>query len=194
MRMRDTSIRKTARRVLIVGVAMLMAAVAGGASAAQPEAAGVVAVFEGETLDLARSWDDANACLVWQQKGITECFRTEAEMDTRIAALDTASVSAKSGGGGTTASTCSGYLRLYDATSYGSPVLYLRDQYRWLNLSNYGFNQRVSSFKVGPCATDFADYANGGGSWYPWYMTEAYDQSSTMISGWDNDVSSVYIN
>ncbi len=192
--MRHTWMRKPTGRVLIVGVAMLVAAVGSGASAAPGDAAGVVAVFEGNKLDLAQSWGEAEACFVWQEQGVEQCFRTEAEMDETIARLDAVAGSIEPRNRDVLASTCSGYLRLYDATSYGSPVLYLRDQYRWLNLANYGFNQKVSSFKVGPCAADFADYANGGGSWYPWYMTEAYDQSSTMISGWDNDVSSVYIN
>ncbi len=192
--MRHTWIGKPARRGLIVGVALLVAAVGSGASAAPGDAAGVVAVFEGNKLNLAQSWGEAEACFVWQEQGIAQCFRTEAEMDKTIARLEAVTRSIEPRNRAVLASTCSGYLRLYDATSYGAPVLYLRDQYRWLNLTNYGFDQKVSSFKVGPCAADFADYANGGGGWYPWYMTEAYDQSSTMISGWDNDVSSVYIN
>jgi hypothetical protein len=115
-------------------------------------------------------------------------------MDARVAIVDATRKPSGETPAASASSTCSGYLRLYDGTSYGTPVLYLRDRYQWLNLSSYGFNQKVSSFKVGPCAADFADYANGGGGWYPWYLTEAYDQSSSMISGWNNDVSSVYIN
>ncbi len=72
-------------------------------------------------------------------------------------------------------------------------MLYLRDRFQWINLSPFGWNQRTSSYKVGPCASYFADYANGGGAWYPTYLTEAYDRAPSMISGWDNDVSSVYI-
>ncbi len=158
---------------------------------------GATAVFEGEVINLAAGWGEANACLIWQDVGVSECFRTEREMDDRIAELETrgaASASAIGGGGVVTAGlTCSGYLRLYDGTWYGSPVLYLRDRFQWLNLSVYGFNQKTSSYKVGPCYSYFADYANGGGAWYPTYLTEAYDLSPTMISGWNNDVSSVYI-
>ena len=158
---------------------------------------GVTALFEGEVINLAEGWGEAKACLIWQDVGVSECFRTEREMDLRIAELETQNLGNASaiGGGGvvTAGSTCSGYLRLYDRTWYGSPVLYLRDRFQWLNLSGYGFNQKTSSYKVGPCYSYFADYANGGGSWYPTYLTQAYDLSPSMISGWNNDVSSVYI-
>ena len=84
---------------------------------------------------------------------------------------------------------CSSYLKMYDGTWYSGSVLYLRSKYQWHNLVNYGFNQRTTSFKVGACSTYFADYSNGGGAWYPTWATQAYDQSPTMISGWNNDVS-----
>ena len=47
--------------------------------------------------------------------------------------------------------------------------------------------------QIGACAAWFADWANGGGEWYPTSATGAYDRAPTMLSGWDNDVSSVYI-
>ncbi|MFV1970339.1 MAG: hypothetical protein ACC683_04940 [Acidimicrobiia bacterium] len=178
--------------VAVVVAAMLVVAV-GAAVAAPPDRAGVIAVFEGEKLNLAQSWGEAEACLIWQQEGISECFRNEAEMDARVAELDAEVALTRTAGGVAAASTCSGYLRLYDRTWYGSPVLYLRDRYEWLNLSDYGFNQRTSSYKVGPCSSYFADYSNGGGDWYPTHLTEANDQSGWMNSGWNNDVSSVYI-
>ena len=45
----------------------------------------------------------------------------------------------------------------------------------------------------GACSAYFADYEWGGGGWYPTYLTQAWDQNASMISGWNNDVSSVYI-
>jgi hypothetical protein len=164
------------------------------------EPRGATAKFEGATLDLAVSWGDAEACLVWRERvSVAECFRTEAQMDARIAqverishdagasTLDSAEASA------TSSSECSGYLRLYDGTSYSGTILYLRSRYQWHNLADYGFDQRTSSYKIGPCSAYLADYVNGGGDWYPTYLTQAYDQAASMLSGWNNDVSSVYI-
>ena len=150
-----------------------------------------MAVFAGEEINLDEGWGEATACLIWQDIGVSECFRTEDDMDLRIAELEAEMTRPKdlSGGIVMASSTCSSYLRLYDKTNYGTPVLYLRDRFQWLNLSTYGFNQKTSSFKIGPCSAYFADWPNGGGDWYPTYLTQAYDQSNSMISGWNNDVS-----
>jgi hypothetical protein len=149
-------------------------------------------------IDLSRSWEGAGACVVWPDMlDIPECFDTEAEMNRRIADLESelapASVGSSSGTAATSGSLCTSYLRLYDGTYYTGAVLYLRGRGRWFNLADYGFDQRTSSYRIGACSAWFADWANGGGSWYPTWLTEAYDQAPTMLSGWDNDVSSVYI-
>jgi len=159
---------------------------------------GASAVFEGTTFDLAESWGDATACMVWAEASDTiECFASEAELDARVASLEAALGLASTNAIGSTQSfnglNCSSYMKLYDGTSYSGTILYLRSKYLWHNLSSYGFNQRTSSFKIGACSAYFADYSNGGGAWYPTYATQAWDQSSSMISGWNNDVSSVYI-
>lgn len=181
-------------RGVVVGLLVVSAAVAsmGAASADEPSEDRTV-TFDGQVLDLSRDWGDAEACFVWEQQGIVECFASETEMDTWIAALDNSAESVDSGGITPLAVTCSGYLRLYDGTSYTGQVLYLRDRAQWINLSTYGFNQKTSSYKVGPCSSIFADYNNGGGDRYPTYLTQAYDQASSMLTGWNNDVTSVYI-
>ena len=165
---------------------------------------GVVAEYNGMLIDLAFSWSDAQACYIWQERGIAKCFDSEAEMDRWAATLDggrgvaqDVEFSLQTARPGVTAERaalkCSGPLRLYDYTYYGGGVLSLRDRRLWQNLSNFGWNQRVSSFKVGPCSAYFADYNNGGGAWYPTYLSAAYNQWPTMTGGWNNDVSSIYI-
>jgi hypothetical protein len=178
---------------MVATVALLPAT---GAFGAQSEGTGATVMFEGVEIDLADGWGEATACLIWEEIGVSECFRTEAEMDARITELEATVTASEAFGGGMVAasSVCAGYLRLYDGTSYSGAVLYLRDRFQWLNLSNWGFDQRTSSFKVGPCSSYFADWSNGGGDWYPTGDTQAFDQSPSMISGWNNDVSSVYIN
>ncbi len=204
---------RTWRPALFAATLSLVALTASPAAAAgssqdaergdRPAKAGATATFEGETLNLAESWGDAVACMVWPEAtGTVECFASEAEMDARVAALEAAlgaPSTMSTGAAALTASVaaagtnCSNYLRLYDGTSYTGATLYIRSRFQWHNLANYGFNQKTSSYKIGACSAYFADYSNGGGAWYPTYLTQAWDVSSSMISGWNNDVSSVLI-
>jgi len=174
--------------VLLALMAVTPPAVAGNIQSGTP------ALFDGEIIDISADWGGATACLVAPDLvDIPECFRTEAEMNERIGQLGM-------GAGGpltnaTVASTtCSGFLRLYDGTSYSGTSLALNVRGKWINLTSYGFDQRTSSFKIGACSAYFADLVDGGGSWYPTGDTQAYDQSPSMISGWNNDLSSLYIN
>lgn len=181
--------------LLVAGVSLVWLSSTALGQTIETSAQSVVATFEGEQIDLSEGWGEAQACLIWNDFGVSECFRSEAEMDERIAELEEANGKSPlvgdpvlSGG-----STCSGSLRLYDGTSYSSPVLFLADRFQWLNLSAYGFDQKTSSYRVGPCFAYFADLTNGGGDWYPTSRTEAWDEYPSMINGWNNDVSSVYI-
>ena len=70
--------------------------------------------------------------------------------------------------------------------------MYLSTRSLWLNLSAYGFDNLTSSYRVGACSVYMAENSSGGGSWYPG-NTSAGAQASAMLSGWNNRVSSVYI-
>ncbi len=148
-------------------------------------------LFEGDPINLNVDWGNATACLIWDDVGVQECFRTEAELDNRITELE------KRPGFGTTASVqasyCSGSVRLYDGLLYTGHVLELRDRLQWISLSAYGFSNKTTSFKIGSCSSYFADFDWGGGSWYPTSSTEAWDMAWLMVYGWNNRVSSVYI-
>ena len=154
------------------------------------------AVFNGEAIDISEDWGDATACLVWpDQLDAPECFSTEAELTDRVANIEAREATQNSAESTAAArgANCSGYLKLYDGTSYNGSALWLRGRVQWFNLASFNFDQKTSSFKVGPCSAYFADLTFGGGSWYPTSDTQAYDVASTMLSGWNNDVSSVYI-
>ncbi len=197
--------RRRSRRVGIVpiflGLVMLAAVpgyAASGSNSAGLRGVGTTARYGDRVVDLTRSWEGAVACVVWPDRlDMPECFDTEVEMNRRIADLESelapASVGSSSGAAATSGSSCTSYLRLYDGTYYTGAVLYLRGRGRWFNLADYGFDQRTSSYRIGACPAWFADWTDGDGSWYPTWLTEAYDQASTMLGGWDNDVSSVYI-
>lgn len=175
-------------KLLFTLIAMMAAVVALPAGASEESEPGL-ALFEGEVIDLVDGWGDAKACLVWDSESVVECFRTEAELIERANQLE-----APVGGAEAASSSCSTSLKLYDGTSYTGSTLFIYTRTQWINLSNYGWANRTSSFKVGACSAYFADYPNGGGSWYPTSYTQAWDQAAAMISGWNNRVSSIYMN
>ena len=114
---------------------------------------------------------------------LAECFRDTASLHARETALGTdVSILA----------SCSTPLRLFANTGYGGTELDMVVNGTWLNLSTWGFDNQLSSYQVGACSTHLAENANGGGSWYPG-STSAGAQASSMLSGWDNRVSSVYL-
>ncbi len=157
-----------------------------------------VAEFRGDLIGMDEVWDSAQACLVWPDRlQRPECFDSEDEMDRRIAELEDGDTRrgqvVPPGGTVAAVSQCSGWLRLYDGANYTGQTMSVRVRLQWLNLASFGFDQKTSSFRIGPCSAYFADWANGGGNWYPTNLTGAYDSAKNMISGWDNDVSSIYI-
>lgn len=186
-----------------LGVAALVMPLAGPAQALEPsrqqaldrhglgsndDLRAAFASFEGRTIDLARDWGDAKACLVWRQGGVSECFRTEGELDTREAELAPRREA-------TTASYsyyCSSSFRLYEYNWYGGRRLSFWDRGWWQNLSDYGFEDRTSSYIVGACYVWLAEHADGGGAWYdgptyPWAGEPA------MPWWWQDRVSSIYV-
>ena len=161
------------------------------------------AVFEGEVIDLARGWGEAKACAITETA--TRCFRTEAQMDRFLAAAEDAGSlrpGATGGSAGFRASTtpraaaastnCSSAIRMYDGTSYTGSVLSTAIRWTYLNLANFGFDNRISSYRVGACAVEFYGGTNGSGGVYPG-GTWAGASSSTMVSGWNNAVTSMYM-
>lgn len=148
-----------------------------------------LAKFEGQTLDLSKSWGDATAC--WADEfGVAECFRTEKELERSIdrAGLDIARPSEAEG---LRAASCNSYLSVYSGTWYNGYVLYLSARGSWINLSWYGFDNVVSSYRIGTCSATFRSLNWGGGSTY-WGNTSAWSWKPSM-SGYNNVLSSIYI-
>jgi hypothetical protein len=155
------------------------------------------AVFEQRELELGESWGDANACI--ELGDHTECFRTEQQLlaahphygATGSTAKSTETVAAATGAV-TPSATCLSPLRLYRLTGFKGGTLVLTTRGVVLNLSTYGFDNDTSSFRVGACASTFWSGAFGSGSVYPG-PTGACTSASSMSSGWNNVLSSVYI-
>jgi len=87
---------------------------------------------------------------------------------------------------------CASSLRLYDGTSYSGTTISFSTRLSYLNLSAYSFDNLTSSYRVGACDVDLFLNVSGTGSVYP-VATTANSQSASMISGWNNVVSSVYM-
>lgn len=173
--------RSIAIAVLGAALAPLASMAPAGADQNEP-GEGVLATFEGTTINLAEGWGEASACT---SDGTTaRCYRTEAAMDAAEGAFPDNS-------GPNLLATCSVSLRLYRATSYTGGVLQLTTRYTVINLASHGFNNDTSSYRVGPCSATFYDTTTGSGV-YPG-STGANVSRTTMSSGWDNRVGSVYI-
>lgn len=178
------------RQILTIGIVVVAVVFFGSIPVvASVPSHGAVGQFDGQLFNMAEGWGEATACWVGGEL-LARCFRTEADMDRWIAHHEVTDVTSSST---VLKSSCAGSLRLYDYTNHSGSVLYLSTRMEWLNLVNYGFDQRTSSFKIGSCSATFADLTHGGGDRYPSHLTDAYDQSLVMLSGWDNDVSSVRI-
>lgn len=165
-----------------------MAVVVG--SALQPASAltvpGVLAQFEGETIDLSHGWGEARACMITTAQAT--CYRTEAEMD-RASQQSRANRAARNTPATATAS-CSSTLRLYHGTSFTGAVLGLSTRGSLIQLASSGFDNVTSSYRVGACSASLYDGLQSG--LYPG-ATGAGSQASVMLSGWDNTISSVVI-
>lgn len=174
-------------------IGLLAAVTAGGSSPAGAAddrgAAGVLASYEGRTIDLSQDWEGAKACA---SDGVTAaCFDSEAEMDRWV--LATYSDRVAGDGARALLANCATGLKLHDPTGFGNPLISLVARGVWTNLSAYGFDNKTSSYVVGACSAVFAENASGGGAWYPG-STSAGASASTMVAGWSNRVSSIYIN
>ena len=142
----------------------------------------VMAHFEESLIDLSKDWGEARAC--WSDGRTTECFRTESQMDSQINQRFTLKAAV---------ATCATSVKLYSNTSYGGSVMSLVTRTVPINLSAYGFDNLTSSYVIGSCSALFYDYANNVSPTYPG-STSANSSAASMLTGWDNSVSSIYIN
>lgn len=86
---------------------------------------------------------------------------------------------------------CTPSVRLYSGANHSGSLLNVTAQYTFVNLSSHGFDNITSSYRIGGCNAGLYGGANGA-SPYPG-NTSAGVSASSMLSGWDNAVSSVYI-
>lgn len=164
-------------------------------AAARAEHRPVTASFEGRHIDLSEDWEEAKACLVWRQGGVMECFRSVEALDAledRLAGRREALAPTVPSTFAASAWSCSSSLRLYEHNWYDGRRLSFWDRGFWQNLGDYGFDNRTSSYIVGGCYAHLAEHSNGGGWWYPG-PTYPYAGEPVMGWGWQDVISSIYI-
>lgn len=146
-----------------------------------------IAIFEGREIDLSQDWGDARHCIILGGGAQPECFRTDAEASARVAQIEGARIPVT--GGISTVQPCGLSLNLYDFWWYGGRTLRVNERQHWRNLSDYGFNNQVSSYATSSCGVYFADYANGNGERYHTGNWTGVPQ----LHSWNNRISSFYI-
>lgn len=144
---------------------------------------GVIASYNGGTIDLSQGWGAATVCAVTNEG--TNCFANQSDYGSWLT-LNT------SDGGVTPLINCSSGLKLYQNISYGGNELVLFQKSAWINLSSYSFADEVSSYKVGACSISMTDGQNGSGNVYPG-ATSAGSDVSWIGTAWNDRVKSVYI-
>jgi len=183
------------------GAQTRMNGIEGRAPFRQDEVRAVFATFEGRKIDLSGDWGEAQACLVWRQGGVMECFRDTKALEAREAQLEPQRAAALStpttsdSAGYVTAPysySCSSSLRLYENNWYSGRRLSFWDRGYWQNLWWYGFNDQTSSYIVGSCPVYLAEHGDGGGGWYPG-PTYPYAGDPNMYWDWQDTISSIYL-
>lgn len=138
-----------------------------------------LATFGDAILNLGESWGSATACL---SDGFSiNCYQSHTEVFERFQAITKRSPL-----------MCTPHVALYDGLNYTGRLLLLTRQQRWINVAAYGFDKQTRSYQIGGCSALFAKAQNGGGGYYPG-STAGGASAGSMLSGWDKQVSSVYI-
>lgn len=144
------------------------------------------AIYGDEIINLAEDWSTAQACIELTVE--TRCYATHAELQEAHADL----VGASEGGEFAPRAACGSSLALWDLTGFNPPVVYFNTRNVYHNLSLFGFDRKPSSYQIGACSAVFFDGQGGGGGIYPG-STSAGSSASSMQTGWNNRVRSLYI-
>lgn len=171
---------------LIVGTIVAAAALIGTASASSSTAvsstetihtavaspAAPPVYYKGQQINLA-SGEGANLnCVIYLTHGA--CFDTVAHMkadEARVAKSDTADgaafPSATSDSVLPAYPVCSQPLSVWTDEGFQGTEKDFAARGVWRNMTDYGINDKISSFIVGACYSHLAENVDGGGLWYP---------------------------
>jgi hypothetical protein len=179
--------------VVVATVPAVGAAAAGpGTSSGRQLGDPTHAVYGDQIIDLSSGWHGAGACIAFADH--TECFRTEAEQDAAYPQYaGHPGEAAKASGGASALLSCTPSVKLYANPSFGGSSFTVAVANSWFNLTGFSIDNATSSFWVsGSCDSGLNEYANGAGWNYPGATTGGATAAS-MLSGWDNRISAVWI-
>lgn len=165
---------------------------AGGNDALERDAS--IAIFENAEIDLSKDWGEANSCIIWRQGGVAECFRSEAEMSPLVLNVEEqilAEEHVDREAPDYNILACPACLHLYQDKNFkGRHLTFCDVGGSFKNLTAYGFNDKLSSYKTGWYPAHLAEHTGGKGYWYPG-NTNACASISHMSPGWNDRVSSI---
>ncbi|HTJ34886.1 MAG TPA: hypothetical protein VL738_16795 [Dactylosporangium sp.] len=167
--------------MVAAGAALASTVFVGPSTARAADAAHTYATYHGRVIDLAVSWEGAQACSI-TDLGNT-CYDSEREMNANLLGDVLGLVSAVA------LSSCSSSLRLYDNTGFVGPMVSISTRGTFIALSSFGFSAKTSSYIVGACGAALYD----GGTLYPG-NTSAGAAAASMLSGWNNRVTTAFLN
>lgn len=176
--------RNTGALALFISVG-LVGTMSGVTESSAATSGSTIATYNGGYIDLSQGWGSATICVV--APGGTNCFANQQDYQAWTDAQSKTMAPSSA-----TTSSCSSGFQLYENIDYGGRELIIYDESIWINLSNYSFNDILSSYKVGACAVSMTDAANGSGNVYPG-PTSPYSDVSWIGSTWNDRVSSVYV-
>jgi Peptidase inhibitor family I36 len=177
-----------------VAGALLVPAVSGVASA-DTGTTGVLATYDGTTINLALGWQGAQACVVLP--AAVQCYDSEAEMRDALTAAAQQSPSAplhSTAGFASPDTACSNpntLVTLYSSTDFTGTSLSFISTSGWANLAPYGFDNKMESWvNQTACNAVVADGTGGGGA----QLSLAARSSSTGVgSSWKDRASSINV-
>jgi hypothetical protein len=184
-----------ARTLTVFVLVMAVMVVPGGGPAGASEP-GVRAVFDGRVINLARDWEGASACAVLSKDDV-RCFasvdrlRAALAPDVATVARPVAAAAGLPSGIAEFTPDCGGiwwrWLYLYEHANFGGRVLQFNDVNFWQNLTDFGFNDTMSSWwNDTQCTGYIGEHIWGGGAHL---ILPPYSWSAFV--GWDwNDVGS----
>lgn len=185
---------RTARRgVRLLGAFLLCGTMVVISAASATASASIgTASYDGQTINLAQGWDGAQACVVFTATNI-QCFDTAAEM--KVAEVAHGAVTPIGTIGAQPATSCGGssdYLALFQNSNFGGQELDIDNIDYWVNLSNYGFGNEMSSWiNYTSCNADGSRGTNGGVT--PYLTMGANNYSTYVGASWNDAMNSEVI-
>lgn len=175
--------RRFTKYVALIAAGALLGMMGGAQIASASTSPAVNASYDGGTINLSQGWGAATVCAVTSTGAY--CFDSQSDYEAWLSTQVNSD-------GVAPLTDCSSGLELFQDIDYGGDELILFQTVMWINLSNYSFSDKVSSYKVGACDISMTAGPNGSGAVYPG-ATSAGSDVANIGSAWKDRVQSVYI-